>query len=102
MGDNNNLTNGERLVCLETKVDAIINTQNATNADLKALVKVVNELLPTYITRAELKTHSDEDEALIANLRKANKLQIWLTGIMGTGFGAIMMYLLTFYLENKK
>ena len=102
MNKNNGLTDGERLVCVETKLDTVIDTQAKTTEKLDKFIYSINKLLPSYITRIEMSNHSADDNSKFDNLRKANKLQIWLTGIMGTGFGAIMMYLITFYMENKK
>ena len=98
---NNNGT-GERLVALETKFDIMNETINATRNDVKELTKAINKLIPTLATKDELNTHTCNDEIKLENLRKASKLQVWQVGITGTGIGAVIMYLLTFYLENKK
>lgn len=98
---NNGLTDGERLVSLEIKLDAVTENQAAMQADLKTLMKTVSELLPGYVTRTELGVYQENNEKRIENLKKANKLQAILTNILVSGLSVVMTALIMFWFNNK-
>lgn len=98
---NSGLTDGERLVRLETKVDAIIETQKTTSTELQKLTQLFNDLMPTYATKHELNTYSQNNEKRIENLKKANKLQVILTNILVSGLSVILTTLSIFWFDHQ-
>jgi hypothetical protein len=88
----NGLTDGERLIVLETKLDAVIKSQKEQSASLKTFTDKVDVLLPTYATKSEVDTKID-------NLRKAHTLQTWLVGTLSAAFGVILTVLIQNYFK---
>lgn len=84
-----NLTNGERLVKLETQVGEILNGINDIKSENKEFRDKLEPLLPTYVTKAEIEV-----------LRKKNTLQVWLTGSLSAGFGSILTFLIIYFVSN--
>lgn len=87
------LSDGERLVRLETKMDAVIQSQENTTKTLTTFTDKIDQLLPTYATKSEVDTK-------IENLRKAHTLQVWLVGTLSAAFGIIMTVLITGYFSK--
>lgn len=85
----NNLTEGERLIALETKVDTMLKNQEKQSGDFGKLNDNLNALLPTYATKAELEA-----------LKKRNTLQTWLVGTLSAGFGVVMTILIQNYFSK--
>lgn len=83
------LTEGERLVALETKMDTVLKNQENQAGDFKTLNNSLNALLPTYATKADLEV-----------LKKRSALQTWLVGTLSAGFGAILAILLQSYFNK--
>lgn len=80
------LTDKERLVALETKMDALLESQKQQSQDFKELNAKLDLLLPTYATQTDLE-----------GLRKAHTLQVWLVGTLSAAFGVIMTILIQNY-----
>jgi len=76
------LTDGERLVALETKMDIVLDTQNKMNDKL-------DKLLPTYATKADLE-----------KMKRRNTWIVWATGSLSAAFGVLLTFLITFFLQN--
>lgn len=83
------LTEGERLVALETKMDTVLKNQEVQSGDFKLLNNNLNLLLPTYATKVDLEV-----------LKKKSALQIWLVGTLSAAFGAILTILIQSYLSK--
>lgn len=83
------LTNGERLVKLETQVGEILNGINDIKSENKEFREKLEPLLPTYATKAEIEV-----------LKKKNTLQVWLTGSLSAGFGSILTFLIIYFVSN--
>lgn len=83
------LTEGERLIALETKMNTVLDNQKAQANDFKELSKTLGDLLPSYATRAELEM-----------LKKRNTLQTWLVGTLSAGFGVVMTVLIQSYFSK--
>lgn len=93
MGSKNDLTDGERLIVLETKLDAVTKSQKEMSGDLKTFINKVDVLLPTYATKAEVETKID-------NIKKAHTLQVWLVGTLSAAFGVILTVLIQNYFNG--
>lgn len=83
------LTEGERLVALETKMNTVLDNQKTQADEFKTLNNTLSNLLPTYATKAELEI-----------LKKRNALQTWLVGTLSAGFGVIMTILIQSYFNK--
>lgn len=93
-------TDQERLIVLETKVDAIIESQ-------KSITTKLDVLIPTLVTQTQLAEKTTVLNAEIAALKlelisskKRSTLLNWLTGILGTVFGIVMTILIQGYFSN--
>jgi len=102
------MTEIERLVKVETRLTTVVET--LTKIDQK-----LDILIPTFATTAlvteekaerekqitEVKTDLDVKIVNLANdienAKKRSSVQSWLTGILGTAFGAIMALLIQAY-----
>ena len=76
------LTDGERLVALETKMDIVIKSQETMNQKL-------DDLLPTYATKAD-----------VEKLKQRNTITVWLVGSFSAVFGSLLTFLVNFFLVN--
>ena len=83
------LTDGERLVKLETQVSAVLNGIEDIKRENKEFRDKLEPLLPTYATKEE-----------IESLKKKNTLQVWLTGTLSAGFGSILTFLIIYFISN--
>jgi hypothetical protein len=83
------LTEGERLVALETKMDTVLANQSRQADDFKVLNNNLNLLLPTYATKADFEA-----------LKKRSAFQTWLVGTLSAGFGAVLAILIQSYLSK--
>jgi tetrahydromethanopterin S-methyltransferase subunit B len=90
----------ERLAVLETKVDSLIKSMENVTTKLDLI-------LPTFVTQVQLteKTSGLNNEISglkveLVNVRKRSTLLNWLTGVLGTVFGAVMMFLIQGYFSK--
>lgn len=83
------LTDGERLVALETKMDTVLDNQKTQTGKFDDLNNKLEALLPTYATREE-----------VEKLKQRNTLQVWITGSLSAVFGSILTFLVMFFVTN--
>lgn len=88
-----NPTELERLVVVETKLDAVIEQNKLMTAKL-------DDLLGSYVPRAEYEKDMKDMELKIERAKKRTSLQTWVTGSLSALFGAILMYLITFFITH--
>lgn len=83
------LTDGERLVKLETKMDVLLGNQKEQSEGFKEFTTKLDLLLPTYATKKELE-----------ELKKTHSLQVWLVGTLSAALGVIMTILIQSYFNK--
>lgn len=85
----NNLTESERLIALETKMDTVLKNQDSQSSDFKELNSKLDLILPTYATKAEFEA-----------FKKRHTLQTWLVGTLSAGFGVVLTILIQSYVSK--
>lgn len=80
------LTELERLVAVETKLDIVIEQQ-------KKLVEKFDDLLLSYVPRTEYEETLKALDNKIELAKKRTALQTWLTGTLSAIFGAVLAIL---------
>jgi hypothetical protein len=83
----------ERLVVVETKLDALIE-QN------KTMVGKLDDLLGNYVPRAEYDKDLEILRGEIEQAKRRSALQTWVTGSLSAIFGAVMAILIQGYFSN--
>lgn len=83
----------ERLVVVETKLDALIE-QN------KAMVSKLDDLLGNYVPRAEYDKDLEILRSEIEQAKRRSALQTWITGSLSAIFGAVMAILIQGYFSK--
>lgn len=83
------LTEGERLVALETKMDTVLKNQDTQSAEFGKLNDNLNRLLPTYATKVEFES-----------FKRRHTLQTWLVGTLSAGFGVVLTVLIQSYFSK--
>lgn len=83
------LTDGERLVKLETQVEAVLSGIEDLKKENKDFRDKLEPLLPTYATQVDLQ-----------ELKKKSSLQVWLTGTLSAAFGSILTFLIIYFISN--
>ena len=96
----NTLSEQERLVAVETKLDIVIEQQKATNQTLSGLI-------PTLVTQTQLadklaavQQRIVELEVDLSRAKQRSVFQTWLTGTLSAAFGAVMVILIQSYLSK--
>lgn len=87
------VTELERLVVVETKLDALIKVQ----ADMSGKM---DTLLSNYVPRSEHEKDLAELRLDIEKARARSTLQVWLTGTFAALFGVIMTILVQSYFSH--
>ena len=87
------LTDGERLVKLETKMDVLLTNQKEQSEGFKELTTKLDLLLPTYATKKELEKELEE-------LRKTHSLQKWLAAALSGALCTILTFLIQSYFNK--
>lgn len=90
----------ERLAIVETKVDTVIENQKQQALEQKVFIDKLNNMLPTFVTIFTFEQKIKELDRELANTKKKNSLQVWVTGSMSAIFGSILTFLLMFFLTN--
>lgn len=83
------LTDGERLMKVETQLEAVIKGIEDIKSENKEFREKLEPLLPTYATKDEIEI-----------LKKKNSLQVWLTGTLSAAFGSILTFLIIYFVSN--
>ena len=96
-------TESERLYVVETKLDTVLDAVEKTNGK----IDILSESLLRYATRSELEAAIIERNNEIASLRDADKLlahkhalNVWLTGVGASAFGAGLTVLIQMALRG--
>lgn len=82
------LSEGERLVVVETKLDIVIEQQ-------KELIQEVKSLASTAVPRPEYEETVQSLRVDIENAKKRSAITTWLTSTLAAIFGVIMTILVT-------
>lgn len=80
----------ERLVVVETKLDALIKSQSDLNAKM-------DTLMGNYVPRSEYEKEISELRLEMEKTRARSNLQTWLTGTLAALFGVVMTILIQNY-----
>lgn len=94
------LSEGERLVAVETKLTSVESTVNKIDQKLDVL-------LPTFVTQTQIAEFKEEFDKKVlelktdlVNAKRRSALQTWLTGTLSAIFGAVMAILIQGYFTN--
>ena len=94
------LTDGERLVALETKMDTVLDNQKTSNDKFDSLILKLETLLPTYATIEYVEKLKVENQKEVEKLKRKNTTVVWLAGTLSASFGVLLTFLITFFLQN--
>lgn len=83
------MTEGERLVKLETQTEAILEQQTKLGEDFTKYIEKLDNLLPTFATKRELE-----------EVKRRHSLQVWLVGTLSGIFGMLLTLLIQNYINK--
>ena len=84
------LSDAERLIVIETKLEAVLESQ-------RELIRNVETLRTDYVKKQDYDEDIGELHIQIKEARARTIVHSWLTGILATAFGAIMAILIQAY-----
>jgi hypothetical protein len=83
------LTDGERLVALETKMDSVLDNQKTQADKFDTLNSKLDGLLPTYATKQD-----------VEKLKNRNTVQTWVTGSLSAILGSVLTFLVLYFVTS--
>lgn len=95
------LSEGERLVALETKMDMVLGYQEAQAKEAKQLNEKLGKLLPMYALKDEVKDGFELLESRIERVKAKHVLHVWLVGGLSAVFSSIVTLLVTYFFTTS-
>ena len=95
-----NKTDGERLERVETNLENLTTLVRETNDNVKAIQAAQQDAKLNNVTRIEMEAALGLVRNEMGETKRRAAMQVWITGSLSAAFGALLSFLIYFWLTN--